>query len=153
MSHRLRVGVLRGGPSAEYEVSLNSGAEVLRAINEYHSNKFRALDIFIDKKGNWHINGLAIKPEQAIHQIDIACNALHGNYGEDGKIQNFLEAHNVPFTGSGSLGSAIGMNKIMTKKIFNDHNIKTPQCREILSKDISTSVQINFLLPSSIIPF
>lgn len=146
MSHRLRVGVLRGGPSAEYEVSLNSGAAVIKALNEIHKDKFRAIDIFINKNGIWHIDGIQVKPEQAVHKIDVAWNALHGNYGEDGKIQAFFEAHSTPFTGSGSLSSALGMNKLLAKKIFRDHGIKTPLEREVLAKDISTEESMHALV-------
>ncbi len=54
-------------------------------------------------------------------------NALHGAYGEDGRVQQLLESHNVPFTGSGSLGSAIGMNKPLAKKYFKMHGLLTPE--------------------------
>ncbi|MFA6295494.1 MAG: D-alanine--D-alanine ligase [Candidatus Paceibacterota bacterium] len=146
MSHRLRVGVLRGGPSAEYEVSLNSGAAVINSLNERYKDRFRPIDIFINKKGIWHIDGIPVKPEQVIHRIDVAWNALHGAFGEDGKIQHFFEVHRTPFTGSGSLGSALGMNKMMAKKIFRDHDIKTPLEREILSDEILSSSGMDALI-------
>ncbi len=135
-----RVGVLRGGPSSEYEVSLATGANVLKALREKLADKYIAYDVLIDKKGDWHIDGLSIKPEDASKRFDVAFLALHGAYGEDGKVQRLLETLNMPFTGSDSLGSAVGMNKILTKKVFTDHGIKTPADRIIKSVDVKKDV-------------
>ncbi len=137
MQHTLRIGVLRGGPSNEYEVSLASGAAVLSALRSKQDSRFVPRDVFIDKDGTWHIDGVAIAPADALGKIDMAFNALHGAYGEDGKIQAFLESHGMPFTGSGALASSVGMNKILAKKIFKDNGIKTPYFREVSSQAIS----------------
>ena len=133
---KTRVGVLRGGPSSEYEVSLKTGGAILSALREHGSEIYHPIDIFIDQKGTWHIDGIALKPEQALHRVDVIFNALHGAYGEDGKVQGFLEMHNIPFTGSGALASAMGMNKTMANQILARHGIKIPLSREILSVDI-----------------
>ena len=124
MSHLLRVGVLRGGPSNEHEVSLDSGAAVLGILKNNFYDRYDAHDVLIDRNGAWNMSGQSIEPHDAIRRFDVAFNALHGNYGEDGKIQSFLESHSMPFTGSGSLGSALGMNKVISKKILNDHDIR-----------------------------
>ena len=134
---KIKVGVVRGGPSSEYDISLATGANVLKALREKLAEKYVAHDVLIDKKGNWHIDGIAVKPEEAIKKFDVAFLALHGAYGEDGKIQRFLETYNMPFTGSGSLGSAIGMNKVLTKKAFRDNDIKTPVDRIVDSGSIN----------------
>ena len=139
MSHKIRVGVLRGGPSNEYEVSLNSGASVLGALRKHFEDTYLPRDIFIDREGIWHMDGVAIEPDRALHQIDLAWNALHGAYGEDGKVQSFFEAHGVPITGSGSLASAVGMNKSLTKKILKDHGIKVAHGEEVASKRLNES--------------
>jgi D-alanine-D-alanine ligase len=133
--HKIRVGILRGGPSAEYEVSLNTGAGVLKALRESYEHKYQPRDIFIDKEGKWHMEGVEITPEDISHRVDIIFNALHGTYGEDGKVQHFFEAHNIRFTGTGSAGSAVGMNKILSKRIFKDHEIKTPFGKHVPSLD------------------
>jgi D-alanine-D-alanine ligase len=138
MHNLIRVGVLRGGPSNEYEVSLKSGASVLHALRNHLSDRFHPRDIYIDREGNWHTDGLTVKPERALSHLDVVFNALHGAYGEDGKIQHLLESHHIPFTGSGSLSSAIGMNKVLSKEIFKKHGFKTPRWKEILSKDVSS---------------
>src|SRR3989344_8274459 len=139
MKHLTRIGVLRGGPSDEYQISLDSGATVLSVLRKHFEGKYQPRDIFIDKKGIWHIDGVPVLPENISTKIDVAFNALHGAYGEDGKVQELLESHGVPFTGSGSLGSAVGMNKILAKKIFSSHGIKSPLGRQILSADIKNN--------------
>src|SRR5690349_7121564 len=128
--HKIRVGVLRGGPSNEYEVSLQTGATVL---NNLLQDKYNPRDIFIDKEGNWHMNGTQVKPHDALHNVDVVFNALHGHYGEDGKVQHILEIHGIPFTGSGSFASAVGMNKLLSKEVYRKEKIKTPQSRIIES--------------------
>ena len=159
MTHHTRVGVLRGGPSNEYEVSLNSGAAVLDVLKNHFSDKYEPLDVFIDKQGIWHIDGLEVDPKDTAHRFDVAFNALHGTYGEDGKVQAFLEVHGIPFTGSGSLGSAVGMNKVLSKKVFKDHGIKSPYAREISSASIQSDVKTvvgglfeSFLMPAVVKP-
>lgn len=136
MPRIIRVGVLRGGPSSEYEVSLKTGAAILETLRNEMSDRYDAVDVLIDKSGIWYVNGVPFEPRVAKRHFDIAVNALHGQYGEDGKIQHILESHDVPFTGSGSLSSAVGMNKILTKKALKDHNIKSPYWKEILSKNV-----------------
>lgn len=122
ISRRLRIGVLRGGPSPEYDVSLKSGANILKEL----SKNFEPLDIFIDKKGDWYLRGKIIQPENILPYLDVVWNSLHGTYGEDGTVQYILESHKVPFTGSSRLPSAISMNKKMTKDIVRGAGIKTP---------------------------
>lgn len=121
--HKIRVGVLRGGPSDEYEVSLKSGATVLKNLKE---DKYIVKDIFISKDGKWHHNGMERTPHDLLSNIDVVFNALHGKYGEDGKIQHMFEMHNIPHTGSGSFASILGMNKVLTKEVFERDNIRTP---------------------------
>ncbi len=121
--HRIRVGVLRGGPSSEYDISLKTGATVLNNLSQ---DKYHARDIFIDKEGQWHMHGLPVLPHSALNHLDVVFNALHGHYGEDGKVQHILESHKIPFTGSRSYASVLGMNKIFSKEIFRKEKIKTP---------------------------
>lgn len=119
----IRVGVLRGGPSSEYDVSLNTGREVLANLNK---DKYTPIDIFIDQSGIWYLSGLAVSPIQASKQVDVFWNALHGEYGEDGTVQNILESTRVPYTGSTQFSSALAMNKHLTKELIKKHGIKTP---------------------------
>ncbi len=140
MNRRIRVGVVRGGPSNEYEVSLDTGSAVLASLREHLDSSYEPVDVFIDRKGKWHLHGREMKPEDAHKHFDIAWNALHGKYGEDGKIQSFFETHGIPFTGSGSMSSAIGMNKGLTKQILKDNGIKSPFWNEAKSSTVRDNV-------------
>ncbi len=146
-SHKVRVGVLRGGPSPEYDVSLKTGATILANMPE----EYEPLDIFISKEGAWHMSGIQKEPYDILKTIDMAVNALHGSYGEDGTLQKLLEGFGIPFTGSDSIASALGMNKVMSKNIFNNYGLKTPK-HIIINKDENDLVnKINESLPFPII--
>jgi D-alanine-D-alanine ligase len=101
-----KIGVLLGGLSSEREVSLASGNAVLKALNE---KGYNAVSIDV---------GRDITEKLRTEGIEIAFNALHGKFGEDGAIQGLLELMAIPYTGSGILASAIGMNKIVSKAVF-----------------------------------
>ncbi len=120
---KTRVAVLRGGPSSEYDISLQSGKVVLDNLSEEH---YSPQDIFIDRSGVWHKSGLPKDPHEALRDIDVVFNALHGKYGEDGKLQTILDQLSMPYTGSGALSSALGMNKVLAKKHFTQKGLKTP---------------------------
>ena len=130
----LRVGVIRGGASCEYEVSLQTGASVLKNLSK---DKYRIHDILIDKSGAWHLDGLPLNPHVLPQKIDVAVIALHGEYGEDGQIQNLLDRLKVSYTGSGHLASALGMNKILSKDLVRKTGIKTPVGLEIKKNEHS----------------
>jgi D-alanine-D-alanine ligase len=149
----IHVGVLRGGPSSEYEVSLNTGRTVLTHMPP---EKYKAHDIFIDKEGQWHMHGISGEPHQLVKKVDVVFNALHGEYGEDGKVQQFLEMLGVPFTGSGALASAVGMNKVLSKKIFLANRLKTPHYmtlhRDEVDHDRIVQVYRTFPMPAVVKP-
>jgi D-alanine-D-alanine ligase len=117
------VGVLRGGPSREYEVSLRTGASVLEHLDR---EKYEPRDIFIDRAGEWHMHGVAQSPERALKGVDVAFNALHGEYGEDGRIQRQLDSLGVPYTGSDAFSSAIAFNKQHAKEAARKLGVKVP---------------------------
>lgn len=118
------VGVLRGGPSSEYEVSLKTGASVLANLS---GEKYTPRDIFVDRSGAWHLHGAPASPEQALRGTDVVFNAMHGEYGEDGQVQRVLDALGVPYTGSGAAASAVAFNKHLTKQEIKKLGIKTPR--------------------------
>ena len=124
----IRVGVLRGGTSTEHEVSLSTGEHILSHFkSDKLKDSYTPLDIYIDKSGLWHSNGLPTTPEQLVHKVDLMINALHGEYGEDGKVQKILDGFQIPYTGSGAMASAIGFNKALSKEAFARLGIQTPQ--------------------------
>lgn len=136
-----RIGVLRGGPSSEYEVSLKTGASILKHLP---SERYEGKDILIDRSGVWHLRGLPIEPRRALSQVDVVINGLHGTYGEDGTVQKILQMHNVPYTGSDALSSGIAMNKVMTKTraaaagltLANQIVLSMPRDEEISLSDV-----------------
>jgi D-alanine-D-alanine ligase len=145
---RLRVGVLFGGRSGEHEVSLVSAASVIRGLDP---DKYEAVPIGISKEGHWLIGGAAQKllPEvlkggQRVvmaadpsndaalipldrsgggQRIDVVFPVMHGTYGEDGTIQGLLDLAGLPFVGAGVLGSAIGMDKDVAKRLLQSARI------------------------------
>lgn len=152
--------VLMGGSSHEHGVSINSGKAVFENLNPKKYVR-RAIVITRDNK-------VKILPQEQIPDnkliektaatdflsafsnlknwnVDTAVLALHGKGGEDGTIQGFLETIGIPYTHSGVLGSAISMNKIISRFIYQSNNIKIPQ-GIILRKNNSIS-KINFDFP------
>jgi D-alanine-D-alanine ligase len=118
------VGVLRGGPSREHEVSLASGHAIIANLPK---DRFTVRDIYIDKKGDWFERGRPITPSNALHSVDVVVIGLHGEYGEDGEVQKLLEKYGVPFTGSGSFASFVAMHKVMSKEKAKEVGLLTPQ--------------------------
>ena len=116
------VGVLRGGPSAEYEVSLRTGQAVLDNLPSAYEGR----DILIDKNGVWHWQGLPAYPQELLPRLDVVFNALHGEYGEDGRVQSLLDTLGTPYTGSRTFASAVAMKKAMAKEVLARAGLKTP---------------------------
>ncbi len=110
-----RVAVLYGGRSAEREVSLKSGAAVLAALQE------TGVDAFGIDVGDDLLKRLCEQP------IDRAFIVLHGRGGEDGTVQGLLECAGIPYTGSGVLASALAMDKLRTKQIWQSVGLPTPR--------------------------
>jgi len=145
---KLTVGILFGGKSAEHEVSLQSAKNVYDAIDR---DKFEPVLIGIDKGGKWHSMGdslsllnsgdprrismnssggpVALVPEseglltESGLKLDVVFPILHGPFGEDGTIQGLLKLADVPFVGAGVLGSAVGMDKDVMKRLLRDAGI------------------------------
>lgn len=148
----LRIGVLRGGTSSEYDVSLETGANILKQLSTTH----RPLDIFISKDGIWHMNGMPKSPEKILLHTDVVFNALHGSYGEDGQVQQILHSLGILYTGSEMLPSSMSMNKLRSKELFLKHCIKTPQHTGFrVDEDIqkkSAEIFRSFIMPVIIKP-
>ncbi len=101
-----KIGVLMGGLSSEREVSLSSGNAILEALI---GKGYAAVAIDV---------GRDVAEQLRKAGIEVAFNGLHGKFGEDGAIQGLLEIMGIPYTGSGILASAMGMNKIISKTVF-----------------------------------
>ncbi len=101
-----KIGVLMGGLSSERDVSLASGTAVLKALV---GKDYQAVAVDVNRD---------VAAELRRQGIEVAFNGLHGKFGEDGAIQGLLEIMGIPYTGSGILASAIGMNKTVSKAVF-----------------------------------
>jgi D-alanine-D-alanine ligase len=147
---KTRVIILFGGRSAEHEVSLLSARNVLNALDR---DRFEPLLIGIDKQGRWRRESertlqaaagdprlialddaaptvsieqgleLATDPGVALGSDDVVFPVLHGTYGEDGTVQGMLELAGVAYVGAGVLGSAVGMDKDVAKRLLRDAGI------------------------------
>lgn len=149
MSKKIRVAVMFGGKSGEHDVSLSSASSVMKSMD---LNQYQILPIGITKDGEWKVGSLGLamlnkhfseeeyKQIEAqipadftkfdplnVEQIDVVFPVLHGTYGEDGTMQGLLEIANVPYVGTGVLASAVGMDKVLSKKVFEQ--VGLPQCK------------------------
>ena len=84
MVKKLKVGVLMGGPSSEHEVSLATGDNVVAGLDK---TKYNPVVIKISKNGRWFLNGKLSDMNKALRSCDLIFNALHGAFGEDGRVQ------------------------------------------------------------------
>ncbi len=146
----LRIGVIFGGRSGEHEVSLRSAEHVLKELDPL---KYEALQIGITKEGHWISHGkrtlqmlstrqsvpssavllpepgsggivsLSARTRIGLLPVDVFFPVLHGSYGEDGTIQGLFELADIPYVGCGVLASAIGMDKVIQKQLFQYHRI------------------------------
>ena len=134
---KIKVGLLFGGCSGEHEVSLVSAKAIASAFTQGSNiEKYKVIPVYIDKQGGWHSSETAqqvlatgtpltteTKPNlwqfpPQLSEIDVWFPILHGPNGEDGKVQGLLTLMQVPYVGSGVLGSSVGMDKIAMKTAF-----------------------------------
>src|SRR6266496_2014828 len=113
---RIRVGVVRGGRSGEHEVSLRSAESILTAIDR---NKYDVVPITISHEGQWEPFAISAEPSDP-PPVDVVFPIVHGTYGEDGTIQGLFELANIPYVGAGVLGSSVGMDKDVMKRLLRD---------------------------------
>lgn len=122
----MRVMVLMGGRSPEHEISLISGREVVRNLDK---KKYNVLPVVISRDGQkWQPKKeVNVQRASATSKIDIVFIAMHGSFGEDGTIQGMLETTGLPYTGSGVLASALGMDKIIFRKLMLVEGLPIPK--------------------------
>lgn len=134
------VAVLMGGWSAEREISLKSGTAVLSALLRKGINAY-AIDV--DKN---------ISAELRNNKPDVAFVIMHGRGGEDGIVQAILELLEIPYTGSGVLASALSMDKIRTKQIWQAVGLQTPEYFVVHKQDDLKIIQQNYNGPYMVKP-
>ena len=134
---RTVVGVLRGGTSSEYDLSLKTGAAMISALLP---ERYDVRDIFIDTSGLWHLRGVPSTPAGALAQLDVALNALHGGIGEDGTVQRILQRAGVPYAGSTAPASSLALNKIRAREILGRAGLSMPDAVSFsLDDDLTTA--------------
>ncbi|OAT85212.1 D-alanine--D-alanine ligase [Desulfotomaculum copahuensis] len=159
-----RVAVIFGGRSGEHEVSLNSAASVMDALDR---EVYEVLPVMITREGRWLAG---VEPARAlaggeaggvpvtlpadpacegfVHteddggpagrvggRIDVVIPVLHGTFGEDGTVQGLLELANIPYVGAGVMASAVGMDKIIMKTVFAQNGLPQVKFRHFLRTD------------------
>lgn len=110
---KLKIGVLFGGKSAEHEVSLVSAKNIIKALDK---DKYNITPVKINKDGKFVF--------KIVKKFDVIFPIMHGPFGEDGSIQGLLKLADVPFVGPSVLGSALGMDKDVMKRMLRDAGIK-----------------------------
>ncbi len=110
----IRVGVIRGE---------KTGKEIFANLPE----KYSGFDIVLTKNNEWIFNRQFSTPERIFRHLDDVFNALHGSFGEDGKLQQLLEKFQIPYTGSGVTASALGMNKLLSRDLFRKAGLFVPE--------------------------
>jgi D-alanine-D-alanine ligase len=161
---RIKLGLIFGGRSGEHEVSLVSARSIFNALDR---KKYDVKLIGIDKKGRWHLSdkdNLKLNPAKSfktevnpknktiviadnnitelntgrkLSEIDVFFPITHGTFGEDGCLQGLLELLNVAYIGAGVLGSAVGMDKDVMKRLFLEAEILTARFYALKKSDVS----------------
>ena len=129
MMKKIKIGLVFGGRSGEHEVSVIS-AESIR--NNLDKRKYDIRDIFIDKNGKFDID--------LIIHADVVFPIIHGSYGEDGCLQGMLEMMGKPYVGAGVLGSALGMDKEVQKRLLMQAGIPVAKYKVIRKQDIENKI-------------
>jgi len=159
MNKKLNICILYGGRSVEHQISVLSAINVFENINK---DEFNVTIIGIDKKGKWYaMNSVDsdfsqgsplqlsldasspkfIDSNGKTYLIDVAFPVLHGTDGEDGSIQGLLKAMNIPFAGSGVLGSSVAMDKLIAKQLLSKAGIPVSKYVTYTTKEQN---EINF---------
>ena len=156
---KLNIGLLFGGKSGEHQVSITSAQAIAKGLSlEDNQEKYQVIPIYIDKNGVWWgketaqqvlnsgtpkdsdstNNSLWHFPEEC-EEVEIWLPVLHGPNGEDGTVQGLLTLMQVPFVGSGVLGSALGMDKIAMKNAFEQVRLAQVDYVAVNSADVFSS--------------
>lgn len=166
MSHKLNVGILLGGRSGEHEVSVISAGSVYNYLDR---DRFNPVPIGISKEGRWYLiedpkavfekgvidsscgprAGILSQPfdrqfmtmlDLELPELDVVFPVLHGTFGEDGTVQGLLELAEIPYVGAGVAASAVGMDKVLMKKLFRESGLPTVQEVTVMRWEVKKDV-------------
>lgn len=134
---RMKVAVLMGGPSEEHDISLKSGRGVVDALLR---RRWAVVPVVIPKPLT--IQEACAFVERTLREIDaeLAFIALHGTFGEDGMIQQVCETLHIPYTGSDPQASRLGMDKVASRRRFQDAGLVVPRWRVLETGSVSTGI-------------
>ena len=143
------VAVIYGGRSGEHEVSVRSAKSIISAIDR---DKYDVEEFFITKEGLWKPR--PIQPEPGGNPgIDVVFPVLHGTFGEDGTVQGLLELAGLPYVGAGVAGSAIAMDKDVTKRLCRDSGLPVVEYLVLFRPGLDiTAVEASFPYPVFVKP-
>jgi D-alanine-D-alanine ligase len=161
----MKIAVIMGGVSKEHDISIKTGRNVAEALLQKGHSVF---PVIIQKDGGWLgcggfiddteelaslilSNEKGVFPEEMVllirkYQIDVVFPALHGPFGEDGRIQGFFEILGIPYVGSNHVGSVLSNDKIVTKILLDQYSLPTARWIEITSPDYDRILK-NFQFP------
>ena len=120
MLKKILIGIIFGGKSAEHDVSVESAKNIMAAIDK---NKYKISKLKIGKKDRGAL--LLEKIKRLIGKSDVIFPVLHGPFGEDGTMQGLLKLANIPFVGAGVLGSTVGMDKDIMRRLLREAEFPT----------------------------
>ncbi len=139
----MKLAVIYGGMSSEHDVSLISGRNVIKNLDD---KKYDIYPIIIEKNGEWSLNGKKIKNIiETLKEMDVVFPVLHGKYGEDGTIQGMLEMFKIPYVGCKTLSSSICMDKVYTKCVLERANINQAKYIYIKNENIYVNEELETL--------
>jgi D-alanine-D-alanine ligase-like ATP-grasp enzyme len=119
--HPKRVGILRGGAGENYESSLQRGGDIISYISDNLSDKYKPVDILVDKEGVWYLGGLPVKPAELVSKIDIVWNLSHPSFS------NILESFYIPNIGFPAFSAFFGNSREMLREHMNKVGAKMPR--------------------------
>lgn len=116
-----RIGIIRGGDIGDYDTSLRQGGDLISQIFDNLSDKYKVVDIFIDKEGVWHIGGIKVDIAIIPHKVDVVWNTAHYS------IQNIIKNLAIPQISTSVFSNLLKQNHEILNKHLTDLNIKTPK--------------------------
>lgn len=173
-----KIGLLFGGRSGEHEVSLVSANAIAR---NFDTALFEVVPLFISRQGNWYgpipveeIKNasvekfadqevmlapkpggilISVKDGHEICRLDAVFPIVHGTYGEDGVTQGLLELADIPYAGAGVTGSAVGMDKVVMRKILAYHNIPQVQFTTVMRSQVEENIEAAVSAVEEVLPY
>lgn len=142
------VAVLRGGPTPQYDASLESGAGIIAALN---ADRYDARDVFIGRDGYWHLGGAVVSPERALRGATIVFNCIHGRYGCDGWLHRIVSKLGHRHVGSGPGPLALAYNKEQAKAIAGRLGFQVP-AHKALTRDHDIEILVKHLFKAFPLP-